>query len=112
MLTYKGQTIPPIFYVPKVFRGLFTRITFTTLTVHFIGGSTGGVPGARPPQGSKILSFGHTKFSKRNRLGSQRPPYEVHAPPTGNPDPPLHLLFYPPQVLVSVYPWYSEHQRV
>ena len=38
----------------------------------------GGVPGARPLR-VQILLFRHTKFSKRNRLGSQRPP------PTGNP---------------------------
>ena len=45
------------------------------------------MPGARPSPhlGVQILSFWHTKFSKRNHLRSP-PPYEVHAPPTtGNP---------------------------
>ena len=46
-----------------------------------IGGSRG-----RAPLRVQILSFRHTKFSKRNRLGSPHPPHEVHAPPpTGNP---------------------------
>ena len=35
----------------------------------------GGVPGARPlPPMVQILLFQHTKFSKRNHLGSQCPP--------------------------------------
>ena len=45
-----------------------------------------GVPPARtPPLRVQILSFWHTNFSKCSHLGSWRPPYEVGAPPTGNP---------------------------
>ena len=44
-----------------------------------IGGSRGGL--AHAPLRVKILSFRHTKFSKRNCLGSQRPHLdEVNAP--------------------------------
>ena len=49
-----------------------------------IGGFRGACPAHAPPR-VPILSFLHTKFPKRNHLGSPRPPYEVHAPPTGNP---------------------------
>ena len=40
-----------------------------------------------PPLRVQIRSFWHTKFSKRNRLGSPHsaPSYEVHVPCTGNP---------------------------
>ena len=47
-----------------------------------IGGSRGARP-ARAPLRVPILLFWHTKFLKRNCLGSPHPPYEVHAPPTG-----------------------------
>ena len=40
----------------------------------------GGVPSACPLR-VQILSFGRTKFSKRNCLGSRWPPYEVDASP-------------------------------
>ena len=43
----------------------------------------GGVPGTCPPR-VQILSFLHTKFSKRNRLGSPDPPMRS-MPPMGNP---------------------------
>ena len=41
------------------------------------------MPCARPLLRVQILSFLHTKFLKRTRLGSPCPPYEVHAPPYG-----------------------------
>ena len=45
-----------------------------------------GVPPARaPPLRVQVLSFWHTNFSKQSHLGSWCPPYEVGAPPTGNP---------------------------
>ena len=56
-----------------------------------IGGSRGGVPGARLLR-VQILSFRQTKFSKCNCLGNPRPPYEVHAPLWGILDPPLCIL--------------------
>ena len=57
---------------------------------HHIGGSRGGVPGARPPR-VQILSFQHTKFSKLNRLGSPRPLPPRGPRPLGEiMDPPLH----------------------
>ena len=48
-----------------------------------IGGSRGAPP-ARPPKGPDSFVSTH-KFTKCSRLGSWRPPYEVGAPPTGNP---------------------------
>ena len=39
----------------------------------YIGGSKGGVPGARPLLRVQTLSFQHTKFSKGDCLGSPRP---------------------------------------
>ena len=44
---------------------------------------------AHGPLRIQILSFWHTKFSKCNRFGSPRPPYEVHAPLREILDPPL-----------------------
>ena len=46
-----------------------------------IGGSTGG--GGAPPLRVPILSFWHTKFSKRNRLGSPHPLLRGPCPPYG-----------------------------
>ena len=46
-----------------------------------IGGSRGRAPPLRVP----ILSFWHTKFSKRNHLGSPHPLLRGPRPPTGNP---------------------------
>ena len=43
-------------------------------------GDPGGAAGARPLR-VQILSFWHTHFSKRSRLGSWRTPCEVGAPP-------------------------------
>ena len=53
---------------------------------HDSGGSR-GAPTARapPPLRVQILSFRHTNFWKRSRLGSWRPPYEVWRPHMGNP---------------------------
>ena len=56
----------------------------------------GGVPGACPPR-VQSLSFRHTKFSKRNHLGSRRPP-------TGNPGSATGLYVYlAANVLTSMY---------
>ena len=44
---------------------------------------------AHAPLRVQILSFWHTKFLKRNRLGSPCSPYEVHAPLWEILDPPL-----------------------
>ena len=44
-----------------------------------------GAPPARALLRVEILSFRHTNFSRRSRLGSRSPPYEVGVPPTGNP---------------------------
>ena len=52
----------------------------------------GGVPGARPLR-VQILSFWHTKFSKRNRLGSQRPPARSTPPLREILDPPLKCIY-------------------
>ena len=51
---------------------------------YFIGGFRGAHPARAPPR-DPILSFWHTNFTKCSCLGSPRPPYEVHTPPTGNP---------------------------
>ena len=50
-----------------------------------------------PPKGPdfQILSFRHTKFSKRNCLGSPHPPTRSTLPSTGNPG----------SATVSGYPW-------
>ena len=53
-----------------------------------IGGSRGRVQ-RTPPLRVQILSFRHTKFSKRNRLGSWHIPYEVDASLREILDPPL-----------------------
>ena len=45
----------------------------------------GGRNRCAAPLRDPILLFWHTNFMKRSRLGSPRPPYEVHVPPTGNP---------------------------
>ena len=65
-----------------------TELTYTSLVINVIGGST--LADARrpppPPQGSRFfLTLMHTKFSKRNRLGSPRPPLRGPRPPMGNP---------------------------
>ena len=44
----------------------------------------GGAAGARPLS-IQILSFLHTNFLQCRRVGPWRPPYEVSAPPSGNP---------------------------
>ena len=41
---------------------------------------------AHAPQRGQILSFWHTTFLKRNRLGNPRRPMRSTPPPTGNPD--------------------------
>ena len=45
-----------------------------------IGGSRGGVRDARPPLGVQILSI---SCSFRENLACSRPPWRVHAPPSG-----------------------------
>ena len=50
-----------------------------------IGGSRGGAPGARPPYGSRFFRFDMQNFRNIAALGVHGPPYEVHAPPKGNP---------------------------
>ena len=52
----------------------------TRVKTFFIGGSRGACP-VHAPLRVQILLFQHTKFSKRNRLGSQHPPCEVVDPP-------------------------------
>ena len=47
-------------------------------------GDLGGVPGARPAKGPDF-----SKFSKRNRLGSRRPPMRSTSPLWEILDPPL-----------------------
>ena len=42
---------------------------------HITVADPGGVPPARAPPRVEILSFWHTNFTKRSRLGSWRPPY-------------------------------------
>ena len=47
-----------------------------------IGGSKGGVPGARPPLWDPILSFSHTFSPKSAHVGGPRPPLrEILDPP-------------------------------
>ena len=57
----------------------------------------GGAPLAHAPIQVQILSFWHTNFSKRSHLGSWRPPYEVGAPPTGNPGSATAWLHHKPK---------------
>ena len=74
-------TSPPTFLEPLLFLfGIPWIATFHGTVTHLCT-----KPGTRPPLRDPILSFWHTNFTKRSRLGSPRPPYEVHAPPTGNP---------------------------
>ena len=44
-----------------------------------------GAPGARPPYGSRFFRFDMQNFRNVAASGVHGPPYEVHAPPTGNP---------------------------
>ena len=69
------------------------RIAIMKTLTAFSLADLGGVPGTRPPR-VQILSFRHTKFSKRNRLGSARPP-----PPRGSR--PLPEILDPPLILVQ-----------
>ena len=57
-------------------------ITFHRIYLVFlcIGGSRGGVRDARPPLGVQILSI---SCSFRENLACSRPPWRVHAPPSG-----------------------------
>ena len=57
-----------------------------TFRVDRIGGSRGRALRVQ------ILLFRHTKYSKRNRLGSRQPHYEVNVPPREILDPPLNWL--------------------
>ena len=55
-------------------------------TIQGIGGSRGGAPGARPPPtGPNSFILTCKIFETQPPRGSMAPPYEVHAPPTGNP---------------------------
>ena len=49
--------------------------------VFYIGGSRGG----RPPYGSRFFCFDMQNFRNVAASGVHGSPYEVHAPPTGNP---------------------------
>ena len=53
-------------------------------TRHISGGSRGGAAGARPPKGpdSFVLTY---KFFETEPPRELAPPYEVGAPPAGNP---------------------------
>ena len=50
------------------------------IAIDIIGGSRGGVRDARPPLGVQILSI---SCSFRENLACSRPPWRVHAPPSG-----------------------------
>ena len=52
-----------------------------------------GAPLARAPLQVQILSFWHTNFSKRSRLGSWHPPTRL-APPYGKSLDPLLIILY------------------
>ena len=53
--------------------------------VGIIGGSKGGMLGARHPLWDPILLFSHTFSPKGAHVGGPCPRQWVHAPPTGNP---------------------------
>ena len=55
------------------------------LSQQHIGGSGGGAPGARPPYGSRFFRFDMQNFRNVAASGAHSPPYEVQAPPKGNP---------------------------
>ena len=52
---------------------------------YIIGGSIGGVPGAHPLKGPDSFVLTYKMFETYPPRESMPPPYEVHAPPTGNP---------------------------
>ena len=60
-------------------------IYFRRLLQPFAVADLGGCCQCMSPLWVQILSFWHTNFSKCSCLGSWHPPYEVSAPPTGNP---------------------------
>ena len=75
------------YFVPfrPTVRVFTTQKRFGQCFAHYASGGSRGAPPAHAPLRVQILSFWHTNFSKCSRLGSWRPPYEVGAPPTGNP---------------------------
>ena len=73
-----------LFYPIGIDTGVTVRLI---LLCHLSMVDCGGVPGTRSPsQRVQILCFWHTKFPKRNHLGSPRPPMDIL-------DPPLFLVF-------------------
>ena len=61
------------------FRRIYGGI-YALLCSYVIGGSRGGVRDARPPLGVQILSI---SCSFQENLACSRPPWRVHAPPSG-----------------------------
>ena len=82
-----------------------TGCRFCTIQLYLALADLGGAHPAHapPPPRDPILSFWHTNFMKRSCLGSPRPPYEVHAPPTGNPGSATALYSVMVQVMSQNY---------
>ena len=55
----------------------------------------GGVPGARPTQGSRFFRFDIQNFRNVTASGVHAPTYEVHAPIREIPDSPIRLSYHP-----------------
>ena len=51
----------------------------------YIGRSRGAHPAHAPPYRSRFFHFDMQNFQNVATSGVHGPPYEVHAPPTGNP---------------------------
>ena len=71
---------------------------------NIIGGSTGGVLGARHPLWDPILLFLHTFSLKSTHVGGPHPPQWVH--------PPLREILDPPLNMASTRTGMREHFRV
>ena len=89
LTSVKNSWNPDHFYTTDKPNGLFH--TFSTIATkevkncfnyaRYIGASRG----ARPPYGSRFFRFDMQNFWNVAASGVHGPPYEVHAPPTGNP---------------------------